>query len=277
MEPSWLRQRAINQVQNYDQKYKNACITPFETKGDFGFNNLALCDACVVEIGEEKYKRETNGGRLLKKPRPTQGCSADDDDDDDDDHDNDDDDKCRRLQQQLVAIKNGATRASQGQTGASAAGEGPHAARPGNEELRNRTGMKDVINTAESLKWKWGGHVVRMDHRRWTHRLTLWDPRIGRRRVGRQTTRWADFFKKKTEAHWTSSTRDRQPEDRDITYALFCSVLCIMEQVLFDEILILSVEENPHAYDKRRTSYKDEKMKENTWLSIAASLNTDHK
>ncbi|KAJ4442274.1 hypothetical protein ANN_12141 [Periplaneta americana] len=64
-------------------------------------------------------------------------------------------------------------------------------------------------------------------------------------------------------------------EDRDITYALFCSVLCIMEQVLFDEILILSVEENPHVYDKRRASYNDEKMKENTWLSIAASLNTD--
>ncbi|KAJ4450918.1 hypothetical protein ANN_02352 [Periplaneta americana] len=64
-------------------------------------------------------------------------------------------------------------------------------------------------------------------------------------------------------------------EDRDITYALFCSVLCIMEQVLFDEILILSVEENQHVYDKRRASYKDEKMKENMWLSIAASLNTD--
>ncbi|KAJ4442250.1 hypothetical protein ANN_12116 [Periplaneta americana] len=67
----------------------------------------------------------------------------------------------------------------------------------------------------------------------------------------------------------------RKQEDRDITYALFCSVLCIMEQVLFDEILILSVEENPHVYDKRRASYKDEEMKENTWLSIAASLNTD--
>ncbi|KAJ4425884.1 hypothetical protein ANN_27510 [Periplaneta americana] len=66
-----------------------------------------------------------------------------------------------------------------------------------------------------------------------------------------------------------------QQEDRDITYALFCSVLCSMEQVLFDEILILHVEENPHVYDKRRASYKDEKMKENTWLSIAASLNTD--
>ncbi|KAJ4437195.1 hypothetical protein ANN_17330 [Periplaneta americana] len=79
-----------------------------------------------------------------------------------------------------------------------------------NEELRNRTGMKDALIIAESLKWKWGGHVVRMDHRRWTHRLTLWDPRIGRRRVGRQTTRWADFFKKKAGPHWTSSTGDRQ-------------------------------------------------------------------
>ncbi|KAJ4433075.1 hypothetical protein ANN_15332 [Periplaneta americana] len=77
--------------------------------------------------------------------------------------------------------------------------------------LRNEVRNEELCNrTAESLKWKWGGHVVRMDQRRWTHRLTLWDPRIGRRRVGRQTTRWADFFKNKAGAHWTSSTRDRQ-------------------------------------------------------------------
>ncbi|KAJ4443097.1 hypothetical protein ANN_04747 [Periplaneta americana] len=50
----------------------------------------------------------------------------------------------------------------------------------------------------------------RVDHRRWTHRLTLWDPRIGRRRVGRQTTRWADFFKKKAGSQWKSRARDRQ-------------------------------------------------------------------
>ncbi|KAJ4437180.1 hypothetical protein ANN_17315 [Periplaneta americana] len=66
-----------------------------------------------------------------------------------------------------------------------------------NEELRNRTDMKDVINTAKRLKWKWGGQVVRMDHRRWTHRVTLWDPRTGRRRVGRQTTRWADSSRRR--------------------------------------------------------------------------------
>ncbi|KAJ4432173.1 hypothetical protein ANN_20789 [Periplaneta americana] len=78
-----------------------------------------------------------------------------------------------------------------------------------------------------------------------------------------------------TRADHKGRTRGPQQEDRDITYALFYSVLCIMEQVLFDEILILSVEENPQIYDKRRSSYKDEKMKENTWLSIAASLNTN--
>ncbi|KAJ4435335.1 hypothetical protein ANN_17946 [Periplaneta americana] len=70
-------------------------------------------------------------------------------------------------------------------------------------------------------------------------------------------------------------TKTKTQEDRDITYALFCSVLCIMEQVVFDEIQIFSVEENPHVYDKRRASYKDDKMKENTWFSISASLNTD--
>ena len=34
-----------------------------------------------------------------------------------------------------------------------------------------------------------------MDNNRWTHKLTMWDPREGRRNVGRQRTRWADQLK----------------------------------------------------------------------------------
>jgi hypothetical protein len=35
-----------------------------------------------------------------------------------------------------------------------------------NAEIRNRTSMKDIVAGAHSLKWKWGGHVARMDQRR---------------------------------------------------------------------------------------------------------------
>jgi len=36
------------------------------------------------------------------------------------------------------------------------------------EDLRGSTGMRDDSNLAERLKWKWSGHVARMDNNRWT-------------------------------------------------------------------------------------------------------------
>ncbi|KAJ4448523.1 hypothetical protein ANN_10541 [Periplaneta americana] len=145
------------------------------------------------------------------------------------------------------------------------------------------------------LRLRWAGQVARMGESRNAYRMLVGRPE-GKRPLGRPRRRWEDNIKMDLREvgydgrDWINLAQDRdqwrayvraamnlRQEDRDITYALFCSVLCIVEQVLFDEILILSVEENPHVYDKRRASYKDEKMKENTWLSIAASLNTDRK
>jgi hypothetical protein len=78
-----------------------------------------------------------------------------------------------------------------------------------NEEIRHKTGMRDVLNTADRLKWKWGGHVMRLDHTRWTHRLRMWDRTIGKRNVGRQRICWADSFKRIVGAQWTTRPRDR--------------------------------------------------------------------
>ena len=61
--------------------------------------------------------------------------------------------------------------------------------------IRSRTRMTDVATATASRKWKWGGHVARMDHQRWTYKVTMWDLRVGCRNVGRQKTRWADHFK----------------------------------------------------------------------------------
>ena len=68
--------------------------------------------------------------------------------------------------------------------------------------------MTDVATAAASRKWKWGGHVARMDHQRWTHKVAMRDPRIGWRNVGRQKNRWADHFKSIAGGQW-SRNRER--------------------------------------------------------------------
>ena len=79
-----------------------------------------------------------------------------------------------------------------------------------NDIIRSRTRMTDVATAAASRKWKWGGHVARMDHQRWTHKVTMWDPRIGWRNVGRQKTRWADHFKSIAGGQWSRVARNRE-------------------------------------------------------------------
>ena len=78
-----------------------------------------------------------------------------------------------------------------------------------NSVLRRSTGMRDACNLAERLKWKWSGLVARMDNNRWPHKLTMWDPREGRRNVGQQRTRWADQLKRLAGDQWSRSAKDR--------------------------------------------------------------------
>ena len=68
---------------------------------------------------------------------------------------------------------------------------------------------RDASNLAERLKSKWSGHVARMDKNRWTDKLTMWDPRKGRRNVGRQRTRWAEQPKRLAGDQWSRSAENR--------------------------------------------------------------------
>ena len=63
-----------------------------------------------------------------------------------------------------------------------------------NEIIRRKTKIQDAIQQAEIIKWRWGGHVVRQNEKRWGHTTTLWYPRSGWRRQGRQYKRWQDSF-----------------------------------------------------------------------------------
>lgn len=58
-----------------------------------------------------------------------------------------------------------------------------------NEELRRRTGVTDVVLHVAKLKWKWAGHVARMQDGRWTKRLLEWRPRSNRRYRDRPPTK----------------------------------------------------------------------------------------
>eukprot|EP00794_Sanderia_malayensis_P006478 gene6478-7217_t len=58
--------------------------------------------------------------------------------------------------------------------------------------VRERSKVRDVITTAKSIKWRWAGHVARMDDERWTQLTTEWQPIHGKRARGRPKTRWRD-------------------------------------------------------------------------------------
>ncbi len=78
------------------------------------------------------------------------------------------------------------------------------------EDIRKRTGVKDIIYKIKQAKWRWAGHIARRTDNRWTRRLTDWQPRTGKRRRGRQKTRWRDDLVSHLGTTWTRQARDRR-------------------------------------------------------------------
>lgn len=79
-----------------------------------------------------------------------------------------------------------------------------------NEDIRRKTQIHDAPEVARQLKMKWAGHVMRLNNNRWSHKLTVWDPRIGKRNVGRPKSRWADEIKLNFGNRWSNIAKDRQ-------------------------------------------------------------------
>lgn len=79
-----------------------------------------------------------------------------------------------------------------------------------NSEIRKRTGIQDVVIRATDIKWKWGGHLMRMEQQRWAQTTTVWEPRVGWRHQGRQATRWEDYFGKTAGSLWSRVAKDRE-------------------------------------------------------------------
>ena len=77
------------------------------------------------------------------------------------------------------------------------------------QSIREKTGVRDIIETIRKLKWQWAGHVARMTDNRWTSRLTTWIPRDRIRNSGRQNIRWRDDIGK-FRKYWLRDAHDRE-------------------------------------------------------------------
>ena len=78
-----------------------------------------------------------------------------------------------------------------------------------NQDLRNKTKVKDIIQEIKSKKWRWAGHLARRKDDRWTHKLTDWTPRAHTRSRGRQCRRWIDEIREYGGITWTRTAQDR--------------------------------------------------------------------
>ncbi|CAH2240412.1 jg3820 [Pararge aegeria aegeria] len=56
-------------------------------------------------------------------------------------------------------------------------------------EIRRRTKVTDIAQRVAKLKWQWAGQIVRRKGGRWGPKVLGWQPRTGKRSVGRPPTR----------------------------------------------------------------------------------------
>lgn len=76
-------------------------------------------------------------------------------------------------------------------------------------KIRNISKAKDALIHAQKLKWRWAGHVARLQDDRWTKRITRWKGPRGKRLVGRPHTRWQDEIVKVAGPNWIQVAQDR--------------------------------------------------------------------
>ena len=69
---------------------------------------------------------------------------------------------------------------------------------------------KTITQVVKQLKWRWAGHVARMNDNRWMKRLTDWHSYNEKRSRKRPDTRWKDEIEKFAGVAWQRLAQDRQ-------------------------------------------------------------------
>ena len=85
-----------------------------------------------------------------------------------------------------------------------------------NEEVRRRSGMETISIQIKRRRWKWLGHVLRMENTRHVKLAITWTPE-GKRKRGRPKETWRRTIERERQdlgfQSWTDATavaRDRQ-------------------------------------------------------------------
>ena len=73
---------------------------------------------------------------------------------------------------------------------------------------KKKTGVDDILEKIDVMKWSWAGHLGRMGNDRWAKKSTEWTPGTKRSR-GRPTRRWRDDIEKAASVTWMSRTMNR--------------------------------------------------------------------
>ena len=73
-----------------------------------------------------------------------------------------------------------------------------------------KTGGKDIVQVVKKQKWRWAGHVARMNDNRWTKRITDWCPYNDKGSKKRPDTRWRDEIEKNAGKTCQRIAQDRQ-------------------------------------------------------------------
>ena len=77
-------------------------------------------------------------------------------------------------------------------------------------KIRNITKATNGLVQALALKWKWAGHIVRLQDQRWTKRVTEWRGPVGKRKKGRPCNRWEDEIKRTAGPNWIQTAQSRE-------------------------------------------------------------------
>ncbi|CAH2255372.1 jg15419 [Pararge aegeria aegeria] len=78
-----------------------------------------------------------------------------------------------------------------------------------NEEIRRRTRVTDKAQRVAKLKWQWAGHIAWRTDGRWGLKVLEWRPRIGKRSVGRPSTRATGDIRRVAGSRWSQAAQDR--------------------------------------------------------------------
>ena len=71
-----------------------------------------------------------------------------------------------------------------------------------NENIRNRTNIRDIGYSIKKAKFKYAGHIMRGKDDRWEKRVTEWRPCEGKRGNRRLKTRWRDELERRVGTLW---------------------------------------------------------------------------